>query len=112
MNFIIEGGAQFMIPLIVLLLLVVVLFVRGIKTNSIKNAELLKGVSLFALVFGILGFVLGLSQGLEVIGRASDIAPQVLAGGLKIGLIAPIFGLIIFLLGRLFDIILLWKREN
>ncbi|WGH75349.1 MotA/TolQ/ExbB proton channel family protein [Tenacibaculum tangerinum] len=112
MRFIIEGGWMFMVPLLALLLLVIVLFIKGLKNNTEKNAALLKSISLFALFFGVLGFVLGLSQALGAIAIVNDIAPQVLAGGLKVGLLAPTFGLIIFLLGRLFDIILLLKREN
>ncbi|CAM1360594.1 conserved membrane hypothetical protein [Tenacibaculum sediminilitoris] len=112
MNFIIEGGWTFMIPLLALLVLVVILFIRGMKNNTEKNSKLIKSISLFSFVFGVLGFVLGMLGALKAISMANDIAPQVLAGGFRVGLIAPTFGLFIFLLGRLFDIILLWKREN
>jgi len=112
MNFIIEGGAPFMITLVVLLILIVILFIRGLKNNSGKNAELLKSISLFALVFGVFEFVLGMLGGLEAIAMATSVSSSILAGGLKVALIAPTFGLFIFLLGRLFDIVLLWKRED
>ncbi|CAM1339363.1 hypothetical protein [Tenacibaculum aestuarii] len=112
MRFIIEGGAPFMITLIVLLLLTVFLFVRGVKNNTEKNAKLIKSISLFSFVFGVFSFVLGMLGGLEAIAIANDIAPQVLVGGLRVGLLAPTLGLFIYLLGRLFDIILLWKRES
>ncbi len=112
MRFIIEGGAPFMITLIVLLILTVFLFIKGLKNNTEKNAKLIKSISLFSFVFGVFSFVLGMLGALEAIAIATEIAPQVLAGGFKVGLIPPTFGLFIYLLGRLFDIILLWKRES
>ncbi|TDQ22860.1 MotA/TolQ/ExbB proton channel family protein [Tenacibaculum caenipelagi] len=113
MNFIIEGGWMFMVPLVVLLGVVIVLFFFGLKNNTEKNSKLIKSISLFSFVFGVLGFVIGMLAALGAIANTNNnIPPQILAGGLKVGLIAPTFGLIIFLLGRLFDIILLWKREG
>jgi biopolymer transport protein ExbB/TolQ len=106
MNFILEGGPVFMVSLLILLIVIVVLFVKGLKDNSEKNNKLIKEISLFAFVFGILGFVIGFLGALEDIANASDIAPQVLAGGFKVGLLAPTFGMVIFLLGKLFTIIL------
>ena len=112
MDFIIEGGAPFMITLIVLLILTVFLFVRGLKNNTEKNAKLIKSISLFALVFGVFEFVLGMLGGLEAIAMATSVSRSVLVEGLRVGLLAPTLGLFIYLLGRLFDIILLWKRES
>lgn len=112
MKFIIEGGWQFMIPLIALLLLVIFLFVRGLKANTEKNSNLIKSIGLFSFVFGVLGFVLGMLNALDAIAIATSVSRQVLAGGFRVGLITPTFGLFIFLVARLFDIILLWRREN
>ncbi len=112
MRFIIEGGWQYMVSLIVLLIIVILLFVRGLKNNTEKNSKLIRSISLFSFVFGVFSFVLGMLSALEAIAMANDIAPQVLAGGFKVGLLPPTLGLFIFLVGRLFDIILLWKREG
>ncbi|WP_408047695.1 MotA/TolQ/ExbB proton channel family protein [Tenacibaculum crassostreae] len=112
MNFIIEGGWQFMVPLVALLLLVIFLFVKGLKVNTEKNSSLIKSIGLFSFVFGVLGFVLGMLGALEAIAMANGVSHQVLAGGFKVGLLAPTFGLFIFLVARLFDIVLLWKRES
>lgn len=112
MNFIIDGGWQFMIPLIVLLFVIIVLFVKSLKVNTEKNSKLIRSIGLFCFVFGVFEFVLGLLGALEAISVATSVSYQVLAGGFRVGLIAPTFGLFIFVLSRLFDIILLWKRED
>jgi flagellar motor component MotA len=111
MNFILEGGPVFMVSLLILLIVIVILFVKGLKDNSEKSNKLIKEISLFAFVFGVLGFVIGFLGALEDIANASDISHQVLAGGFKVGLLAPTFGMVIFLLGKLFTIILTWMKK-
>jgi preprotein translocase subunit YajC len=111
MNFILEGGPIFMVPLVLLLIVIVFLFVKGLKDNTEKNQKLINSLALFSFVFGVLGFVIGLLGALEDISNATDVAPQVLAGGLKIGLLSPTFGMVIFLLGKLFTIILTWMKK-
>ncbi|WP_408030013.1 MotA/TolQ/ExbB proton channel family protein [Tenacibaculum xiamenense] len=111
-NILNEGGYLFMIPLLILLLVVVFLFIRGFKSNTEKNAQLLKSIGLFSLAFGVLGFILGMLGALEAIALANSISQQVLAAGLKVALIAPTFGLVILVFARLFDIILLWMRKE
>lgn len=101
-----EGGPIFMVPLLILLVVVIVLFVKGLKDNSEKNQKLINSISLFAFVFGVLGFVIGLLGALDAMSQTNDIAPQVLAGGFKVGLLSPTFGMVIFLIGKLASIIL------
>jgi vacuolar-type H+-ATPase subunit I/STV1 len=95
-----DGGYEFMIPLLLLLIIVLLLIVRGVIKNSEKNLSILKSISLFALVFGFLGFTIGLISALDTIANVSDIAPEIIAGGFKIGILPPTFGMIVFLVGR------------
>jgi preprotein translocase subunit YajC len=111
MNFILEGGPIFMVPLVLLLIVIVFLFVKGLKDNTEKNQKLINSLALFSFVFGVLGFVIGLLGALEDISNTTDVAPQVLAGGFKIGLLSPTFGMVIFLIGKLFSIILTWMKK-
>lgn len=111
MNFIMEGGPIIMVPLLIILIIITILFVKGLKNNSEKTYKLINSISLFAFVFGILGFVIGLLGALEDMSNANDIAPQVLAGGFKVGLLSPTFGMVIFLVGKLFSIILMSKKN-
>ncbi|WP_158840665.1 hypothetical protein [Polaribacter sp. L3A8] len=112
MKYIIEGGIQFMIPLIILLFLTLFLIAKSFKTNSTKNRELIKSISLFALVFGFFGLFLGLYQMFTMIAVANDVSHQVLARGLKCEITPTIFGFIIFLIGRLGVITLTWIKKE
>ena len=72
MNFILEGGPIFMVPLVLLLIVIVYLFVKGLKDNTEKNQKLINSLALFSFVFGVLGFVIGLLGALEDISNATD----------------------------------------
>jgi len=112
MNFIMHGGPIFMVPLVILLIIISILFLKSIKNNSEKNRKLINSLALFSFVFGVLGFIVGLIEALEIISLSNNtVSPQVLAGGFKIGLISPTFGTIIFLIGKLFGIILTSKNN-
>ena len=106
MNFIMDGGPIFMVPLLLLLITIIILFAKGLKNNTEKTHKLINSLALFSFVFGVLGFVIGMLGALDDISHANNFAPQVLAGGFKIGLLSPTFGMVIFLIGKLFTIIL------
>lgn len=111
MKFIYQGGPLFMVPLLILLMIIIVLFIKSLKKNSEKDRKLINELGLFSFAFGVLGFVIGLLGALGDIAQASDISPQVLAGGFKVGLIAPTFGMIIFLIGRIESILLIQLKK-
>ncbi len=102
-NLLNDGGPMFMYPMLLMLILCIALivkvFLKGDENQ--KTAFLIKHISLFALAFGFLGFMLGMIQAFDVMAIATDIHPAVLAGGLKIGLLSPTFGIFIFLVSRL-----------
>lgn len=54
-----------------------------------------------AAVIGFLGQGIGLFQAMEAIHMAGDISPALMAGGFKVSLIAPIYGILIFILSLL-----------
>lgn len=101
-----------MVPLLILLAVIVFLFVKGLKSNTEKTHKLINSLALFSFVFGVLGFVIGLLGALEAISANSEnISPEILAGGFKVGLLSPAFGMVIFLLGKIFTIILTWIKK-
>ncbi|KUO65471.1 MAG: hypothetical protein APF83_11855 [Lutibacter sp. BRH_c52] len=108
-----EGGAFFMYPLLLILILVLILFVLEIikKVNTKKAISLINSISLFAIVWGFLGQILGLMFAFETIQDAGDISPTVLAAGLRISFIAPVFAILIFLISRLGIIALTWLKK-
>jgi biopolymer transport protein ExbB/TolQ len=88
------------------------LFIKGLKDNTEKTHKLINSLALFAFVFGVLGFVIGLLGALDAISANSgNISSSILAGGFKVGLLSPTFGMVIFLLGKMFTIILTWMKK-
>ncbi|OGS74242.1 MAG: hypothetical protein A3F91_04090 [Flavobacteria bacterium RIFCSPLOWO2_12_FULL_35_11] len=98
-----EGGSFFMYPLLLILILILILFVLEIikKASTKKTISLINSISLFAIVWGFFGQIIGLMSAFEAIQYAGDISPTVLAAGLRISFIAPVFGILIFLISRL-----------
>lgn len=102
-----EGGPIFMYPLLIILFIVLGLIIKGfiVKDSSEKVITLLQSVTLFALVFGLLGQILGLIQAFDFIQSIGNISTEVLSAGLKVSFLPAAFGFFIFLVGR-FGIIL------
>ena len=61
---------------------------------------------------GFLGTVIGMVMAFDVIQRAGDISPTVVAGGMKVALITTIFGIIVALILQLFYNYILSKIES
>ena len=98
-----EGGPLFMYTLVVLLLVIIMLLIKAFtkKESSEKSIELIKSISLFALVWGFLGQIIGLIGAFDVIETFGNVPPEVLASGIKVSSLSPAFGMVVFLIGRL-----------
>jgi hypothetical protein len=109
-----DGGPVFMYPLLVILILVLVLIVKGfLKKGSVnKMIRLISSITLFAVVWGFTGQILGLISAFDTIEAVGDISPAVMAGGIKISLLSPLFGMFVFLVGRAGIIILTWMQKD
>ncbi|MDV7187648.1 MotA/TolQ/ExbB proton channel family protein [Lutibacter sp. TH_r2] len=103
-----EGGPLFMYTTLFLLIVILALLIRGfIKTKARqKTITLVSSISLFVLVWGFLGQMIGLITAFDAIEAAGDISPAMLAGGLKIAILSPLFGMVVFLIARIGIIIL------
>ncbi len=108
-RYFIEGGIQFMSVLSLLFLIILSLavfsVVKGIKSRNESSNGLssfkkhIKSVALFALVFGILGQVLGLVQIFDYLsGSTIETAASVLARGIKITFYPTLYGIGIYLI--------------
>lgn len=93
------------------LLVIVYTFVKGydvfVKKNYTKNG--LTGILFFgslAPLIGIIGQMIGMMSAFDAIQRAGDISPALIAGGLKVSMYAPAYGLIILFFAALFWFIL------
>lgn len=109
-----DGGPVFMYPLLVILIIVIILIVKGFlkKETSTKTIKLISSITLFALVWGFLGHIVGMIGAFDAIEAVGEISTGVMAAGIKISLIVPVFGSFIFLVGRLGIIILVWMQKD
>lgn len=103
-----EGGPFFMWPIVITFIIVVVLFVRQLVTQANKphTITLLSNISLFILSWGILGSVIGLIHAFDAIQSLDQVSQGMMAGGIKVAFLTTVFGLVTFIFGRLFILIL------
>ncbi|GAA5034076.1 hypothetical protein GCM10011506_27100 [Marivirga lumbricoides] len=107
----IEGGIEFMSILFLLFLAVlgtgVVALIK--KKEPVKRDKWIKinqDLALFALVWGIFGQTIGLFGAFQAIEEVGEVLQALLAGGLKVSSYTTLYGLLIFLIGKIFKIIL------
>ena len=104
-----EGGPFFTYVILLMFLAILILFAYTYfnkDRGSGKTVELLKSLGWFVFAWGLLGSNIGLISAFDRIQAAGDIAPSVLAGGLKMALINPLMGFTTFLVARACIIVL------
>ena len=107
------GGPLFMGILTLLLLGIIILSVRAFMGSGEskegrrhKGGRLIKSIGLLSMVIGMLGILIGMYSAMAAIEASGGVSGGVLAGGLKIALIAPTYGLMIYGLSILISIAL------
>jgi vacuolar-type H+-ATPase subunit I/STV1 len=101
------AGGPFMIPItiigLIMLGLGVYVIARAFSRQQPANIQALKGLVLqlgvFAFFTGLLSQAIGLMQAFQAIQQIGDVSPAIVAGGLYVSFIAPVWGLIQLLLG-------------
>lgn len=108
-----DGGPIFMYPSLIMLLICVFLIIKGLMKGdpNSKLQMLVNSISLFALVWGFLGHLIGMIDGMDAISMGKDVTTGVLASGIKISLLSPAFGIVVFLIARLGIIALILKKK-
>ncbi len=107
-----EGGALFMSLVLICLLISIYFTVKSlltIKTNIEISKKMLKHISdsgTLGLALGIMGAFLGLIAAFDVLEATGGAAPSIIAGGLKVALLSPLFGLFTFSVSKLAILIL------
>lgn len=113
-----EGGPLAMTSILIAFLLVLLLTGRSalkLKAPSHvfhKSITLINQLSLLALVIGLFAQFIGLIQIFDAFEALGDISPSLFAGGLKVTLLAPLFGGFTFLIGRMASFVLNWIRNE
>lgn len=102
----IYGGIPFMFPLLIMWIVLIILTLRFIMQYKSENKaiEKLKKLNSIILFIGSFMFLaslfyqtLGFYQALSAMEEAGDISPALLAGGLKVSFIAPLYACFFFL---------------
>ena len=107
-----EGGALFMSLVLVCLLLSIYFLVKSllnIKTNIKISKKMLKHISdsgTLGLALGVTGAFIGLITAFDVLEATGEANPSIIAGGLKVALLSPLFGLFTFSVSKLAILIL------
>lgn len=111
-NRFLEGGALFMSLILICLLISIYFIVKStlnIKTNNDISKKMIKHINdsgILAMILGFLGAFLGLLSAFDILEATGQAAPSIIAGGLKIALLSPIFGLFTLSISRLAILIL------
>ena len=107
-----EGGALFMSLVLVCLLISIYFIVKSllnIKTNIEISKKMLKHISdsgTLGLALGVTGAFIGLITAFDVLEATGEANPSIIAGGLKVALLSPLFGLFTFSVSKLAILIL------
>lgn len=101
------AGGVFMWPLTLFALIIVGLAVKltldalrtenGTQSGARVLQNVLLQLGIFSFFLGILSQAIGLMQAFDAIEGMGGVSPAMLAGGLKVSMIAPVYGLMIFL---------------
>jgi len=107
-----EGGALFMSLILICLLMSIFFTVKSIlkiKTDIEVSKKTLKHISdsgTLGLALGVMGAFLGLISAFDVLEASGAAEPAIIAGGLKVALLSPLFGLFTFSVSKLAILIL------
>tara|TARA_B100000003_G_scaffold33585_1_gene27646 strand:- start:593 stop:982 length:390 start_codon:yes stop_codon:yes gene_type:complete len=107
-----EGGALFMSLILICLLMSIFFTVKSIlkiKTDKEVSKKILKHISdsgTLGLALGVMGAFLGLISAFDVLEASGAAEPAIIAGGLKVALLSPLFGLFTFSVSKLAILIL------
>ena len=107
-----EGGALFMSLILICLLISIFFTVKSIlkiKTDKEASKKILKHISdsgTLGLAFGVMGAFIGLVSAFDVLEATGAAEPSIIAGGLKVALLSPLFGLFTFSVSKLAILIL------
>jgi len=101
-----DGGIFFMSIIYILWIVTIIFIVRSVWLSKQKsNSDKPKKASEYILFFGSLAFLIGLLAqvvgffgAFDAIQAAGDVSPSMIAGGLRISFLAPLYGFVLFII--------------
>ncbi len=109
----IDGGPVFTVVIFICLILVLALFVAAYmnKANREKYISFMKHIGWFAVAWGFMGRTMGLIHAFDLVEASGELTPSLLAEGLKMALVDPLFGIFVFVVARLCIILIVATRK-
>ena len=107
-----EGGVLFMSLILICLLMSIFFTVKSIlkiKTDKEASKKTLKHINdsgTLGLALGVTGAFIGLISAFDVLEASGGAEPAIIAGGLKVALLSPLFGLLTFSFSKLAILVL------
>ncbi len=114
----IEGGPVGMTLVLICLILALIFIVmasRQLSKDQVafeKYKSLAKQAALLGMVIGLFNSILGLILAFDALEAVGDADPSLVAGGLKVALLSPLFGFLTFIIGRAGTFILDWMNKE
>ena len=96
-NLFLKGGLVTMSFLTLLFILVII--------ASNKRKHIVRSLGLLAFVVGLLSSFLGIYSAIAVIEQMGNVSPAIVAGGIKTALTTFIYGIFIFVVSIILDIV-------
>jgi cytochrome c biogenesis factor len=109
-----DGGPFFTYPILILLIVILALIVQGLmnRNDNKKTISLISSFGWFTVAWGFLGRTFGLIKAFDMIAAQGELTPRLMADGLKMALIDPLFGITVFLIARAGIILLIWLSKE
>ena len=117
-----EGGPIITVPIALIFLAVVIMAVRsfsGLFSKKDQNPQMyswginaILALGFFAFVLGLFGQNLGLIEGMYAVEQMGGVSPAMLAGGLKVAMIAPTMGMSVLLIAGILWFILKSRQQQ
>jgi hypothetical protein len=100
------GGPLFMgILTIGLVALIVTISMNQTGKGAIFTVQLAKEIGILSFVIGMFAQLIGLYQMFSVVEQMGKIAPNMLAGGLKVSLITTLYGFLILIIALVYSLL-------
>ena len=104
MEFIIQGGVWYTVPILVIgfvsLFLIVISVIRAIQQKAVSKMVLdsILFLGMLSLSWGIFGQIIGMFQAAGAVVRAGEIHPSLIWAGFRVSMITVIMGFVVLLM--------------
>ena len=109
-----DGGPIFTYTIFIVMIVILAFFVKGLmdKGDNKKTIDLISSFAWFAVAWGFLGRAFGLIKAFDMVSAQGELTPSLLAGGMKMALVDPLFGIFVFIIARIAIIILISLQKK